>query len=164
MQSFVKNHMDGEIQIISPKLIKQDTGISSDQKMGNQGDPSLQELTCAPNVLVISKVLQTTMVTQHIKGCAEVIPFITPWTHQRPATSRIHVWPKVGSREANTMLIHYLLIQGEWLELDQPLIKKKRLISSIFLFQHSLALLSNYSKLFKLFEIYLPTFWIKKST
>lgn len=25
MQSFVKNHMDGEIQIISPKLIKQDT-------------------------------------------------------------------------------------------------------------------------------------------
>lgn len=41
MQSFVKNHMDGEIQIISPKLIKQDTGISSDQKMGNQGDPSL---------------------------------------------------------------------------------------------------------------------------
>lgn len=28
-------------------------------------------------------------------------------------------------------------------------LKKKRLISSIFLFQHSLALLSNYSKLFK---------------
>lgn len=60
MQSFVKNHMDGEIQIISLKLIKQDTGISSDQKMGNQGDPSLQKLTWTPNVLVISNVLQTT--------------------------------------------------------------------------------------------------------
>lgn len=60
MQSFVKNHMDAEIQIIYLKLIKQDTGISSYQKMGNQGDPLLQELTCAPNVLVISKVLQTT--------------------------------------------------------------------------------------------------------
>lgn len=39
MQSFVKNHMDGEIQIISLKLIKQDTGISSDQKMETKETP-----------------------------------------------------------------------------------------------------------------------------
>lgn len=60
MESFIKNCMDGEIQIIFLKLIKQHTGIFSNQKMGNLRDSSLQELTSAPNFLVISNMLQIT--------------------------------------------------------------------------------------------------------
>lgn len=60
MEPFVKNCMDGEIQIIFLKLIKQHTGIFSNQKMGNLWDSLLQELTSAPNFLVISNMLQIT--------------------------------------------------------------------------------------------------------